>query len=50
MHAMAVPLQSLITTPAQHRLLTTQGFKHNVAKTTLLATVISLLGMASILT
>jgi len=46
MHAMAVPLQSLITTPAQHRLLTTQGFKHNVAKTTLLATGDFFAGMA----
>jgi hypothetical protein len=34
---MATTIQPLITTPAQHRLLTSQGFTHNIAKTTMLA-------------
>jgi hypothetical protein len=33
---LATPIQSLITTPAQHSVLTGQGFKHNVFKTTML--------------
>ncbi len=36
-HIMATTIQPLITTPAQHRLLTSQGFSHNVAKTSMLA-------------
>ena len=34
-HMIATPFQALMTVPAQHRVLTTEGFTHNVAKTTM---------------
>lgn len=46
-YMLATPLQAVMTTPSWHRVLTSQGFKHNTFKTSLLATADTTAGIAN---
>lgn len=46
-YMLATPLQAIMTAPSWHRVLTNQGFTHNVFKTGLLATADTMSGIVS---